>query len=134
MSDDKQTPVRLAKVFRKMEAARAKLQKEFDDSDAVIAGQMDVVKSQLLELCNELGVSSLKTEYGTITRSTKTRYWTGDWSSMHSFLKEHDSLDLLERRIHQTNMKTFLNEYPDLHPPGLNADSHYSISITKNKS
>lgn len=134
MSEEKQTPVRLVRVFRKMEAARTKLQKEFDDSDAVIAGQMDVVKTQLLELCNELGVSSLKTEHGTITRSIKTRYWTGDWSSMHSFLKEHDSLDLLERRIHQTNMKTFLNDYPDLHPPGLNADSHYSISITKNKS
>jgi len=134
MSDEPVAVDRLAKIYKKMDAARTKLQKEFDAADAVIAGQMDVIKQQLLDTCTSLGVSSLKTESGTVTRSVKTRYWTGDWSSMHGFLKEHDALDLLERRISQLKMKAFLEEYPDLHPPGLNADSYYSLTITKNKS
>jgi len=37
----------------------------------------------------------------------------------------------LEKRIAQTNMATFLEENPDLLPPGLNVDSKYTISIRR---
>jgi hypothetical protein len=34
-------------------------------------------------------------------------------------------MELLEKRIHQTNIKEFLEGNPDVHPPGLNIDSEY---------
>ncbi len=46
-------------------------------------------------------------------------------------MKDNDAFELLEKRIHQTNMKTFMEENPDLHPEGLNMDKEYAITIRK---
>jgi hypothetical protein len=61
----------------------------------------------------------------------KNRYWTNDWSNFYNFLKDKGKLELLEKRIHQTNMKEFLEEHPDTRPPGLNIDSEYDITIKR---
>ena len=53
----------------------------------------------------------------------------GCW--MAEFIKEHDAIDLLEKRIAQTNMATFLEENPGVYPPGLNSVTEYAISVRK---
>jgi hypothetical protein len=53
---------------------------------------------------------------------------------MHRFIREHDAIDLLEQRIHQTNMRTFLSEHPNLIPEGLNVDSKYTITVRRARS
>jgi hypothetical protein len=124
MSDD--VPIdKLIKVYIKMRNARKELEKQAND----IEMQMDEVKGKILESCNAVGASSLRTPFGRVVRSIKTNYTTTDWASMHSFLKENDALDLLQRRIHQTNMKSFLEEHPDKLPPGLNAERVYDITV-----
>ena len=82
-------------------------------------------------MCKETGADSLRTEFGTVTRRVAKRYWTNDWHSFHEFLKEHGALELLEKRIAQTNMSTFLEENPDLLPPGLNVDSRYTVTVRR---
>ena len=92
------------------------------------------IQNALNEACQKLNVTSLKTSVGTLTRTLKTRYWTTDWPEMYKFLKENDALELMEKRISQSNMKDFVANNPDLSPPGLQATSEYSVSIRKNKS
>ena len=91
------------------------------------------IQNALNEACQKLNVTSLKTSVGTLTRTLKTRYWTTDWPEMYKFLKENDALELMEKRISQSNMKDFVANNPDLFPPGLQATSEYSVSIRKNK-
>jgi hypothetical protein len=62
-------------------------------------------------------------------RSQKRRYWTSDWESMHKFILEHEAPEFLEKRLNQTAVKEFLEENPDILPPGLNVQSEYTISI-----
>jgi hypothetical protein len=50
---------------------------------------------------------------------------------MYSFIREHDALELMEQRLHQTNMKQFLTEHPELLPDGLNVDSRYAITVRR---
>ena len=52
---------------------------------------------------------------------------------MNKFILEHSVPELLEKRIHQTNMKVFLEEHPDVLPPGLNANMEYSVTIKRSK-
>jgi hypothetical protein len=52
---------------------------------------------------------------------------------MNRFIVENEAVDLLEKRIHQGNMKQFLEENPEVLPPGLNADSEYSITVRRKK-
>ena len=79
----------------------------------------------------ELGVSSVKTEGGNISTSTKTRYYTDDWESFKAFMVEHDALDLVEQRIAQTNLKLFLEENPGVVPMGLNSMAEVTVTVTK---
>jgi hypothetical protein len=78
-----------------------------------------------------MGAEGLRTPAGSVFKTIKTRYWTSDWGSMKQFIKDNDALDLMEQRVHQTNMKNFLEENPTLMPPGMNVDSRYSITVRR---
>ena len=118
---------KLIAVYIKMRDAKAELAKK----DAAISEQMSMIESELLEICKATGQEGGRTPYGTFTRSVKTRYDTNDWQSMYSFIKEHNVLELLEQRVSQLNMKTFLKDNPGLLPPGLNSFSKYSITVRR---
>lgn len=124
---------KLAGIYIKIRDARAKLKSDYEAQDTELQEQMDVIEEQLLEACKSIGADSIRTAAGTVIRSVKNRYWTNDWDSMYSFVREHDAFGLLERRIHQTNMKSFIEENPTLLPMGLNTDSRYSIVVRRSK-
>jgi hypothetical protein len=121
----------LVTVYIKMRDALVKLQREFDEKEGAIKAQQDTVTQALLEMCKEMGAEGLRTPAGSVFKTVKTRYWTSDWGSMKQFIKDNDALDLMEQRVHQTNMKNFLEENPTLMPPGMNVDSRYSITVRR---
>jgi len=122
---------KLAKVYRRMQSRVQELTAQYESEIEDIKRQQDVVKIALKDQMLKLGVSSVRTDQGTVVLSTKTRYNTQDWDSFKEFIKEHDALDLLEKRIAQTNMATFLSENPRLVPAGLNSTTEYAISVRK---
>ena len=122
---------KLVKAYIKIRDARKTLASEYEKQDAELKESLDTIESQLLEVCKAIGSDGIKTPFGTVSRNVAKRYWTNDWHSFHEFMKEHDALDLVEKRIAQTNMSTFLEENPDLHPPGLNIDSRYTVVVRR---
>jgi hypothetical protein len=50
---------------------------------------------------------------------------------MYKFMQEHEAMHLLEQRIHNGNMKQFLEENPDAMPAGLQADRKYTVQVRK---
>jgi hypothetical protein len=123
----------LANVYIKIRDARTALKAEFTTQDSVLQEQMDLLETNMLDACKDLNASSIKTQHGTIIRSVKSRYWTNDWDSMYTFIKEQGAFGLLEKRLHQTNMKEFLVENPDLLPMGLNVESEYTVVVRRPK-
>jgi len=122
----------LTRTYIKIRAKRAELSSAFKKSDDVLQTQLEKVKSTLLNYCKEQGVESVRTSEGIFYRSVKTRYWTSDWEAMHGFVKEHDALELLEKRISQSALQEFLEDNPDLpKPEGLKAKSEYTLSVRK---
>ena len=107
--------------------------KEAAHKDAIteLKEQLDTISAKLLDICNSQNLDSLRTPVGTVTRRTTTRYWTNDWEAMYRFIKEQDVPQLLEQRIHNGNMKQYLEENPDTLPVGLNADTKYAITVRK---
>jgi capsule polysaccharide export protein KpsE/RkpR len=121
----------LARVYRKMQTKIQQMTAVYETEVEVLKAQQEVVKTALKDQMLALGVKSVNTAEGTVILSTKTRYSTQDWDAFKEFMKENDALDLLEKRIAQTNMATFLQENPTLVPPGLNSNSEYAISVRK---
>jgi hypothetical protein len=118
---------KLVKIYLKIRDKRAELSKQ----DSELEEQQNVIESELLAICKETGAEGLRTEFGTVSRSVKKRFWTSDWSSFHDFVKEHNALDLLEKRVSQANMALFLEENPDAIPPGLQVDSKYTAVVRR---
>ena len=124
---------KLAAVYIKIRDKRAVAKKEFEERDKGLEEQMQLVADEMLEACKRIGADSIKTPHGTIIRSVKSRYWTNDWDSMYTFIEEQGAFGLLEKRLHQTNMKDFLAENPDLYPVGLNVENSYTVVVRRSK-
>ena len=124
---------KLAAIYIKIRDAKDKLTADYKQQYADLEAQMAVLEAEMLETCKTMNADSIRTKAGTIVRSIKSRYWTNDWDSMYRFIKEHDAYGLLEKRLHQTHMKEFLSENPDLLPMGLNVESEYTVVVRRSK-
>jgi len=131
MSEDVIPLDKLAKVYRKIKTQIDTLTQEYDTQVEALKAQQDQIKFAMKDTMKTLGVSTVRTEFGTVSLVTKTRYSTQDWDSFKKFILEHEVVDLLEKRIAQTNMANFLEENPGVLPPGLNAMTEYDISVRK---
>jgi hypothetical protein len=122
---------KLVKAYIKIRDKRKEIAEQYEQQDGELKESLELIESELLEVCKQMGADGFKTEYGTVSRKVAKRYWTNDWHSFHKFMKEHGAMELLEKRIAQTNMSVFLEENPDLVPPGLNIDSRYAVTIRR---
>ena len=124
---------KLTRIYIKMRDKRAELSQELDNKMAKMDEDMRIVKTAVLDHMKELGIESLRTDAGIVYRTVRTKYATSDWESMNKFILEHGVPELLVKAINQSNMAAFLEEHPDLLPPGLNANSEYSVTIKRSK-
>ena len=124
---------RLVSVYVKIRDKKNELAATFAEQEKELDGKLDRIKQALLEHCKATGTESVKTTSGTFWRTQKKRFWTSDWDAMNRFIVENEAVDLLEKRISQGNMRQFLEENPEQHPPGLNADNEYTITVRRKK-
>ena len=127
------TTDKLAEVYIKIRDKRAELKEQYEAQDEGLKAQQELLAEKMLDICRDNNADSIKTPAGTIIRKVDTRYWTTDWDSMYQFVQEHDAFPLLERRLHQTNLKQFLEENPELLPAGLQADRKYTVVVRRSK-
>jgi hypothetical protein len=120
---------KLINIYRKMSTRLSELEQEQD----TIKAQRKMVADHMLELLKETGAESMRTAAGTIYRTVRPRYTTTDWDSMYKFIVEHDAFHLMQQRVHDTNMKKFLEENPEVLPPGLNCLSAYTVGVRKSR-
>jgi hypothetical protein len=122
---------KLTRVYMKMRAKMQEIEAEYEAKIDSLKEQQKEVKNAIKDLMLAQGSKSVRTDYGTVLLTEKTRFYTQDWDSFKTFVVEQDAVDLLERRIHQGNMAKFLEENPSLLPPGLNSDTEFDVSVRK---
>ena len=118
---------KLVAIHAKIKARQEMLDKQL----AELEEQRTEVRLAIKDQMKALGITSVNTTSGTVSLMKKTRYNTQDWDSFKSFVLEHQVVDLLEKRIAQTNMAQFLEENPGVVPPGLNSVTEFDIRVTK---
>jgi hypothetical protein len=121
----------LTRAFIKIRDRRSEIKREFEAEDSQLLRKQDQIRAALMEHCKEHEVDSVKTAAGTFYRTVKRKFWTSNWAAMHQFILEHEVPELLDKRINQTNIRQFLEDNPELVPPGLNAETEYVISVRK---
>lgn len=125
------TAGKLAAVYIKIRGKRAELLSAYEEEDNKLKEALETLEEEMLGKCKEEDADSIKTPYGTIVRSVKSRYWPADWEIFNQYVIDHEALGLLEKRVHQTNMASWLEEHPEDPPPGLNIDRRYACTVRK---
>ena len=121
------SPDRLMRVYAKMRDKLEALQADVDK----VEGDMKAIKTALLDHCKANGIESIRTPYGLAYRTVRTTYSTADWENFYKFVLDNKALYLLEKRLHQSNMKEFITDNPEMIPPGLNSSSEYTMTIKR---
>ena len=117
----------------KLVQIHAKIKAKMDGLDSQLAAleeQRMEVRLAIKDMMKAENLETVRTTSGTVSLMKKTRYNTQDWDSFKNFIIEHQVPDLLEKRIAQSNMATFLEENPGLLPPGLNSITEFDIRVT----
>lgn len=121
----------LVAAYRRIRAAISEAEEAHEAKIKGLKEKLELVSTELLNVCNEQNIDSIRTPEGTVSRRVQTRYWSTDWEEMYKFIEEHNVPFVLEKRIHNGNMKQFLEENPDVLPIGLQVDNKYVIQVRK---
>tara|TARA_R100001082_G_scaffold92827_1_gene59517 strand:- start:896 stop:1303 length:408 start_codon:yes stop_codon:yes gene_type:complete len=108
-----------------------KINKEADKKVKALEREKEALEKYCDQKLEQSGVESAKTASGTIMRQERVRFTTEDWERMYRFIEDNDAFELLEKRIHQTNMRRFLEDNPEKEPKGLNAFRETKIVVRR---
>jgi len=131
MSDNPLDASRLTRIYRKIRDKKEEASAAFKKQDDLYKDQLDQVGKLMLDLMEATGSDGLKTEFGTVSKVVKQRFWSTDWDDFKTFVKENDALDLFEQRVAQKNMAEWIAKHPDKLPLSLQIDRRYSVLVVK---
>lgn len=120
-----------AQQYLKLRQKRELLKERFTAEDGELEKAMAEIEAQLLDSLNETNSTSMSTNSAVIMRSVRRRYMPTNWDAVYKLIDKHKAYSLLEKRVHNGNMKDFLEEHPDEYPAGLNVDSRFAVTVRR---
>lgn len=121
----------LSSEYIQVRAARERAQKDWEAQDKVFEEKLDALEAQLLDIMNRTNTDSMSTAGAVVMRRVSKSYSTTNWDALYDVVSRHKAFALLHKRIHNTNMRQFLEEHPDEYPAGLNVDSRYAVTVRR---
>lgn len=121
----------LAAEYMRIRKEREELSAKFSEEDGKLASRMGDIEQALLEKMMAADLSSMSTSDAIILRRVERRYSTSDWNSIYRLIEKHQAFGLLHKRIHDANMRQFLEENPDEYPEHLNVSSRHAVTVKR---
>ena len=124
---------KMARIIERYVALRdrkAELKAAFELSIKDIDAAMDKVEIHLLKHLQDLGVDSVKTEFGTAYTTTKTSATVAEWDSVLSWVRANDEWTALTRGVSKDFVKAYKEEHNDL-PPGVSWREERTVNIRR---
>jgi hypothetical protein len=121
----------LSAEYIRVRTERELLKEKFDDADKVFADQLAEIEYKLIQIMNTAETSSMSTDRAIIIKRVSSRYNPTNWEAVYRLVDKYKAYGVLHKRIHDTNMKDFLEEHPDEYPEGLNVDSRYAVTVKR---
>ena len=88
---------KIVTAYIKIRDTKEAMYAKYKAESAELEEQMTILKHKLLDISKETGVTSFSTPHGTAYRTVKDRYWTNDWESFYTFMRDNNAMGLLEK-------------------------------------
>lgn len=122
----------LVEAYINIRSQRERLLHEYETADAALKVDLQKLEAALLDVCNSVNADSIKTSHGTVMRKLNERFFCSDWDNFYRYVLDNEAVQLLERRIHQSNFKEHLKEIEgDGLPPGVNVMREFGVTVRK---
>lgn len=109
---------------------KAEYKAEYEGKVAKIEELLDKIEGKLLQVFEESGMDSVKTEAGTAYKSTRVSVTTGDKDAFMEFVRTNDEWPLLEVRPSKSAVEQYREQHDDL-PPGINWRAEQVVNIRR---
>lgn len=109
----------------------AVVNKEAEAIAAPIKEAMSVIASYMLNLFNESGETSKKTDRGTAFIKESTFIGVNDWPEVLKFIQDGEAWEFLNRAVNKTAVTTYMKEHEDATPPGVNISKKREVQFRK---
>lgn len=110
---------KLVKIFVKIRDAKAEKKKAYEAEAKILDEKLAMVATELKARAQSEGVEGFRTEFGAVYLSETMKTSCADWSAFGDFLKTHDPLEFMEKRISSTAIKEFMKANEGQLPPGV---------------
>jgi len=121
----------LSAKYIELRTEREQLKHNYEAEDAKFEEKMDEIESKMLEIMNSADASSISTSNAVVMRKVTSRYNPTNWDAVYEMIARHKAFGVLHKRVHDTNMRQFLEEHPDEYPAGLNVDRSYQVVVRR---
>lgn len=118
-------------LYIKLRDQKAQMKAEFDASVAPIQEKMDKLEAKLLEVFNQTGMDSVKTEFGTAYATVRATASIADRDAFMDYVKAHEEWSLLEVRASKSAIEQFRSANDNELPPGVNLREERVVNIRR---
>jgi len=124
----------LSTEYIKIRTEREVLKEKFENEDKVFADQLAEIENKLVQIMLAGNTTSMSTAKTIVVKRVIKRYNPTNWEAVYRLVDKYKAYGVLHKRIHDTNMRDFLEEHPDEYPEGLNVDSRYAVTVNRKPS
>ena len=118
-------------LYIQLRDQKAQMKAEFDESVAPLQAKMDKLEAKLLEVFNNTGMDSVKTEFGTAYSTVRTTASVADRDSFMDYVKANEEWALLEVRVSKTAVEQFRSANDNELPPGINIREERVVNVRR---
>jgi hypothetical protein len=118
-------------LYIQLRDKKAQLKADYELLVAPVQQKMDALEAKLLEVFNQTGMDSVKTEHGTAYSTVRVTATVADRSAFMDFVKTNDEWDLLEVRAAKAAVEQFREMNDNQLPPGLNLREERVVNIRR---
>lgn len=113
-----------------MRDRKAELKAEFDAKVAPLNEKMDKLEAKLLDVFNQTGMDSVKTEFGTAYSTTRVTASVADKEVFMAHIRANDDWGLLEVRASKTAVDQYRSVHDDI-PPGVSMREERVVNVRR---
>lgn len=109
---------------------KAQLKAEYEMQASKLDAHMQKIENKLLEVFEQTGMDSVKTEFGTAYCTVRSSASVADKEAFMDYVKSNDEWPLLEVRASKSGVEAYKQIHEDL-PPGVNWREERVVNIRR---
>lgn len=110
---------------------KAEIKAEYDGKVAKIDEVLNKIEGKFLEVFEQTGMDSVRTEFGTAYSSLRTSASIADREAFMEFVKSRDEWPLLEVRCSKSAVEQYKDANDNVLPPGINWRAERVVNVRR---